>query len=423
MTTRRTRSGSLRRLSATIVAAAAVACTIGLSATSAGAASPSAQPPLTTQDHAITDIPGLVNGRELGGYTGLNAQVVNSPRLLRSESLDKITTSGAATLATDYHVNLVIDLRTPTQVAAKPDVPVPGAQMVNISMFGADGNYNDDTAMYHDLVDKGYADPTTRGPMVTAYAQILHLIAQDTTGAVLIHCSHGMDRTGTVIDLLDHILGVDESDILHDYLLSNTQLGVTWATPALLQGTFESDINTKYNGIDSYLRTTVGISDIDITALRTNLLISNVATASAISIDGVSVPLDAAATTTGARIIDPRASLAASDVAVTTANPNATASVSVSGRTVSVTITAQDRTTTARYLVDAAQSATVTGASPTDPTDPAATTTATPGSAAKLPATGGDSTVFALVGGIGGALLIGGGILLGRRRRATRAPR
>ena len=109
--------------------------------------------------------------------------------------------------------------------------------------------------------------------MITAYAQILRLIAQDTTGAVLIHCSHGMDRTGTVMDLLYNILGVSESDILHDYLLSNTQLKVGWATPQLLQGTFESDVTSKYGGIDSYLRKTIGLTDDGAQRISPELLI------------------------------------------------------------------------------------------------------------------------------------------------------
>lgn len=410
MITHRTRRGILGRLGATTLVAAAVVCSVGLSATSASADDSSNQPPLTAKDHAITDVPGLVNGRELGSFTGLNGQLVNSPRLLRTESLDKISSDGAATLATKYHVNLVIDLRTATQIAAKPDVPVPGAKSVNISMFGADGNYPDDTVMYHDLVDKGYNGPNDRGPMITAYAQILRLIAQDTTGTVLIHCSHGMDRTGTVMDLLYNILGVSESDILHDYLLSNTQLKVGWATPQLLQGTFESDVTSKYGGIDSYLRKTIGLTDQDFAALRTNLLVSNDASASSITVDGISVPLDAAATTAGATITDPQTALATGDVTVTTTNPNATASTTVSGRTATITVTAQDGTTVERYVVNAALPAPASGTSTPVAAAAAATTRAT------LPETGGDDTAVVLVGGIGGALLIAGGILLMRRR-------
>ncbi|KJC65303.1 membrane protein [Agreia bicolorata] len=347
----RRRLSTVNRLAAV---ALCVTAAVGFSATSASAAT-QAQPALTAQDHAITDVPGLVNGRELNAVTGLDGQTVNAPRLIRSESLDKITTAGAQTLADTYHVDLVIDLRTPSQVAAKPDVPIPGAQNVNISMFGADGNYSDDTVMYHDLVDKGYVDAATPGPMISAYGQILQLLATHTSGTVLIHCSHGMDRTGTVIDMLDHILGVSEADILHDYLLSNTQLGVTWATPELLQGTFESDVASKYNGMDSYLSKTIGVTSHEVSALRERFLVSNDAKAASISIGGVAVPLDAAATETGASIAFASATLTSADVKVVTEDTDATSSVTVSGQKVDVVVTAQDGATTTHYRITVAK--------------------------------------------------------------------
>lgn len=354
MNSRPRRAPSARLLSAALVATATLG-TLGFGATAAQAATdPTLQPALTAQDHAITDVPGLVNGRELGSFTGAGGQSVNTSRLLRTESLDKLTAGGAQTLADKYHVDLVIDLRTPAQVAAKPDVAIPGAQSVNISMFGIDGNYSDDTAMYHDLVDKGYESPSSRGVMIDAYAQILELLSTHTSGSVLIHCSHGMDRTGTVMDLLYRILGVGSSDILHDYLLSNTQLGVTWATPDLLQGTFEADIAKKYGGLDTYIAKTVGVTADEAAALRTRFLISNDATASAIRVGGVDVPLDAAAGAGGATVTAPIAALAASDVQVTTSSTAATSAVTVSGQTATVTVTAQDGTTTKTYTVSVA---------------------------------------------------------------------
>ncbi|MET3637040.1 tyrosine-protein phosphatase [Curtobacterium oceanosedimentum] len=341
-------------MSSTAVAAAAVLGAVAFP-TAAARADADAQPVLTGQDHAITDVPGLVNGRELGAFTGLDGQRVDSSRLIRSESLDRITAAGAQTLASKYHVDLVIDLRTPTQVAEKPDVAIPGAKDVDISMFGADGNYDDDTAMYHDLVDKGFVDASVRGPMVTAYAQILQLLATHTSGTVLIHCSHGMDRTGTVIDLLDRVLGVGSSDILHDYLLSNTQLGVTWATPALLQGTFESDIATKYAGMGSYLSKTIGVSADEAAALRARFLVSNDASASAITVAGVTVPLDAATTAGGATVGAAVATLESGDVHVTTTNDAARPTVAVQGDTAVITVTAEDGTTTETYRVTVAR--------------------------------------------------------------------
>lgn len=147
-----------------------------------------------------------------------------------------------------------------------------------------------------------------------------------------------------------------------------------------------------------------------VAALRTNLLVSNDASASSITVDGVSVPLDAAISTAGATITDPQTAIAAGDVTVTTTNPNAAAAVSIAGRTVTVTVTAQDGTTVDRYVVNAALPAAARGTS----TPVAAAATAT--TRATLPETGGDDTAALLVGGIGAALVLAGGILLARRR-------
>ncbi|MBF4639001.1 tyrosine-protein phosphatase [Clavibacter michiganensis] len=343
------------RIGALTAAAAAVVLSVGIGAPAAhAAADPALQPAPTASDHLITDVPGLVNGRELGAFTGVDGRTVAASRLIRTESLDKITAAGAATLATAHHVDLVIDLRTPGQIQAKPDVPIPGAKTVAISMFGADGDYPDDTVMYRDLIDKGRVDAADPGVMISAYRSILQAIASHTgNGTILIHCSHGMDRTGTVIDLLDRILGVGSADILHDYLLSNTQLGVDWAKPALLQGTFESGIASRYAGMDSYIRTTLGVDDQEITALRAQLLVSDDAAAASITVGGVTVPLGDAAGSTGAVVPVGLPALAAGDVRVTTADGSATSSVAVDGRTVTVTVTAADGRTTRTYRVTA----------------------------------------------------------------------
>ncbi|MFT2753975.1 tyrosine-protein phosphatase [Clavibacter sp. Sh2088] len=342
------------RIGALTAAAVAVVLSVGIGAPAHAAADPALQPAPTASDHLITDVPGLVNGRELGAFTGLDGRTVDASRLIRTESLDKITAAGAATLATAHHVDLVIDLRTPGQIQKKPDVPIPGAKTVAISLFGADGDYPDDTVMYQDLIDKGHVDAAHPGVMISAYRQVLQAIASHTgNGTILIHCSHGMDRTGTVVDLLDRILGVGSSDILHDYLLSNTQLGVDWAKPALLQGTFEAGIASRYAGMDSYIRTTLGVDDQEMRALRAEFLVSDDASAASITVGGVTVPLGDAAGSAGAVVPVGLPALTAGDVRVTTADGSATSSVAIDGRTVTVTVTAADGRTTRTYRVTA----------------------------------------------------------------------
>ena len=41
------------------------------------------------------------------------------------------------------------------------------------------------------------------------------------TGASLVHCAAGKDRTGMAVDLLHHVLGVHPDDAMEDYLLTN----------------------------------------------------------------------------------------------------------------------------------------------------------------------------------------------------------
>ena len=42
------------------------------------------------------------------------------------------------------------------------------------------------------------------------------------------HCSHGMDRTGTVCYLLEAVLGLSEKDLLREYQLSALYHGSLW---------------------------------------------------------------------------------------------------------------------------------------------------------------------------------------------------
>src|SRR5690606_3711746 len=43
----------------------------------------------------------------------------------------------------------------------------------------------------------------------------------DTEGRILVHCTAGKDRTGVLVALIQHILGVSHGDIIANYLLSN----------------------------------------------------------------------------------------------------------------------------------------------------------------------------------------------------------
>ena len=55
---------------------------------------------------------------------------------------------------------------------------------------------------------------------IDLYSRYFKALAQ-TTGPVLVHCAAGKDRTGILCALTHHVAGVQDDDIIADYLLTN----------------------------------------------------------------------------------------------------------------------------------------------------------------------------------------------------------
>ncbi|MDT6979274.1 tyrosine-protein phosphatase [Levilactobacillus zymae] len=64
---------------------------------------------------------------------------------------------------------------------------------------------------------------------------------------------------------------MSRQDIQRDYLLSNTQLGVTWAKPALLNQFF-SDVKSQYGSMENYIHKGLKITPAQEKAIRANYL-------------------------------------------------------------------------------------------------------------------------------------------------------
>ena len=107
----------------------------------------------------------------------------------------------------------------------------------------------------------------------------------DGDGAVLIHCAAGKDRTGLLAALTHHLAGVDDADLVEDYLLTNTAVRLDERAPEIsrrLEQTYgrkASDaavhaflgvepayletglgsIRERYGSIDRYLQDALGV--------------------------------------------------------------------------------------------------------------------------------------------------------------------
>jgi protein tyrosine/serine phosphatase len=121
--------------------------------------------------------------------------------------------------------------------------------------------------------------------LVDIYRRYFAALAE-ADGATLVHCMAGKDRTGIVVALTHHVLGVARDDILKDYLATNTAmppeerlpgvlatfeeqhgrsvapdvvLSVLRVRPAMLETALES-IAARNGSLDDYLRDTLGLT-------------------------------------------------------------------------------------------------------------------------------------------------------------------
>lgn len=96
------------------------------------------------------------------------------------------------------------------------------------------------------------------------------------SNAVLVMCSHGKDRTGVVMSILEFLAGVTEDVIVSDYVASSVNLFTAHGTNSSLLfyeakpevfRRFLGLFRRKYGDAESYLRT-IGLSDTEVRKLK-----------------------------------------------------------------------------------------------------------------------------------------------------------
>ncbi len=167
------------------------------------------------------DWEGCYNVRDLGGYPTRDGKTTRWGAVVRTDNLARLTEAGRASLI-DYGVRSIIDLRRPDEVAEYPNPfaePVErGIRYTNVSLVdptrSAPANFTTLANDYKRILDS----------FAPAMAEIMREIANAPSGAVLIHCMAGKDRTGMVAALLLDLAGVSREIIGEDYALSEACL-------------------------------------------------------------------------------------------------------------------------------------------------------------------------------------------------------
>ncbi|OSX59407.1 hypothetical protein POSPLADRAFT_1184142 [Postia placenta MAD-698-R-SB12] len=256
------------------------------------------QPPFVT-------IPGVVNVRDLGGYSStIHAGMRTRSRLVfRSAELSSVTEEGKLKLK-ELGVTTVFDLRSDTEIERyeSPIPEVPGVQILRVPVFKTEDYSPEMMAKRFALYASGkteafmelYSQILDHGGL--AFGAILRHVKDRPNEGCVFHCTAGKDRTGILAALILKLAGVADELIAEDYSLtrvgreparqmvmarlaqvplfaSNTEAALNMFTcRAETMIAFLQLLQDQYEGVERYLERYAQLSPDDIQEIRRNLL-------------------------------------------------------------------------------------------------------------------------------------------------------
>ena len=158
----------------------------------------------------------IENMRDLGGYFSKDRKIIKANCLIRS-NLPKSLSAMCINELVMSGVTTVIDLRNDVEIAKE---------------CGAFKD-NDLFQYYHVKIRGDGRLPESPEKVYDSYIEMIEgkeqigevfRIIANTTGGVLYYCNAGKDRTGVVSALLLKLLGVDDKEIVLDYIASGVYL-------------------------------------------------------------------------------------------------------------------------------------------------------------------------------------------------------
>ena len=149
-------------------------------------------------------VEGLTNVRDLGGWKTLSGECVKRSLIFRGCEMDthhSITNDGRRVMLEELGIRTDLDLREEA-VGVIDRSPLGSSvrfELIPVKAYGE------------------YLEPEQNG----ACRQVFDLLADETAYPIYIHCWGGADRVGTVVLLLNAMLGVDDESLMKDYELTS----------------------------------------------------------------------------------------------------------------------------------------------------------------------------------------------------------
>lgn len=244
----------------------------------------------------MISLPGTRNFRDFGGcLTASGDKRVKRGVLFRSDQLGNVSQENAAqVLVKELHIAHTFDLRSPGEVELAPyefpgvtrhSVPIHCANVVEEMMKKNDTATYEQTKgwflQFYEIFVREFGGIT--GEIIK---EMIKLQLRPFQNAALFHCFSGKDRTGFVAYIILSLLGVEDSVIMDDYLLTNAFI-LAHEPQLEFERTFDaacklvdekylrhsiSLIKERYSTVDEYAEREMGVTPEDIHKLREMLL-------------------------------------------------------------------------------------------------------------------------------------------------------
>ena len=233
---------------------------------------------------------GLSNARDVGGLPLDVGGHVRTGVLLRTESLEGLTSDDVALMTGLHGVRQVIDLRMDGEVlrAGRGALHAAGVETHRLPFIPEEGRGLPEIDGDIDpLVHNYLAYLLDKGPNVVAGVRLVAGLDQ---GATVVHCAAGKDRTGVLVALMLSAAGVPRDDVVADYALSATRIDEMFRRWSAAQGSpmpdpdeldrhrpraevmagFLAQLDERYGGPVGWLQAN-GLTDDELARLRARL--------------------------------------------------------------------------------------------------------------------------------------------------------
>ncbi len=179
-------------------------------------------------DPRLLPFDNILNARDFGHYQGADARPLKRGKLFRTAHLNNAKAADLEKLKA-MDVGLIVDLRYLSERERQPNKWPDGTRTRTVAFDATrTGQAPHEAFMQHDLhkpedavayMMGNYAQRPDHKGFQKIFKETLDHMA-GTGDGIIVHCAAGKDRTGTLVALIQALLGVSPDDIMDDYMLT-----------------------------------------------------------------------------------------------------------------------------------------------------------------------------------------------------------